>query len=195
MIPPLEKNADIINLPFIVKNEVNFLPSIFFYKLKNLITSTNFQWYFQSETISSLKDEVNKTKKESQNNFMFAHNLYKYGQGKSSNWAETFEPIIYFIAQKYKVKELLRMKLNLYTNQHKKIKHGSHHDFKDKGVPVKNVKIGLFNFVTCNGGTSINNKIYSSNENELLIFSNDLKHHGITQTDSPIRIVLNIGWK
>ena len=188
MSPLLKKNGDISILPFIIKNEVNFLPSIFFYKLKNLITSNSFPWYFQSGTIPSLR-------KESKNNFMFTHTLYRYGQGKASNWAETFEPIIYFIDQKYKVKELLRMKLNLYTNQHKKIKHGLHYDFDEKGVPAKNVKIGLFNFVTCDGGTNINNKIYSSSENELLIFSNDLKHHGITQTDLPTRIVLNIAWK
>ena len=126
---------------------------------------------------------------------MFSHNLYKYGQGKSSDWAEIFEPIIYFIDQKYKVNELLRMKLNLYTNQHKKIKHVSHHDFHKKGIPEKDLKLGLFNFMTCNGGTNINNKIYNSKENELLIFSNKLKHYGITQTDLPTRIILNLAWK
>ena len=161
---------------------------MFFDKLSEIVNGGQFQWFFNSSDLSG-------NAKKPIENFMFTHTLYRYGQGKASNWAETFEPIIYFIDQKYKVKELLRMKLNLYTNQHKKIKHGLHYDFDEKGVPAKNVKIGLFNFVTCDGGTNINNKIYSSSENELLIFSNDLKHHGITQTDLPTRIVLNIAWK
>ena len=85
------------------------------------------------------------------------------------------------------------MKLNLYTNQHKNIKHASPRDYADP--TNQNPTIGLLNFTTCDGGTNINKKIYQSKENQILIFDNKLKHFGITQTDNPIRIVLNIGWK
>ena len=30
---------------------------------------------------------------------------------------------------------------------------------------------------------------------ELIVFDNKLEHYGITQTNKPTRIVLNIGWK
>ena len=92
-----------------------------------------------------------------------------------------------------KQESLLRMKLNLYTNQHKNINHTSHIDFEEK--TKEDVKIGLLNFTNCNGGTKINKKIYKSNSNELIVFDNKKKHNGITQSDTPNRIILNIGWK
>ena len=172
-----------------VRLHTSFLPPMFLDKLKNIITSTNFPWYFQGATIPNVR-------KESQNNFMFTHTLFRKEAGKTSNWFETFEPILYFINEKIKVNGLLRMKLNLYTNQHKKIKHGSHYDFLDDNDKIeKGITIGIFNFITCDGGTHVENKIYPSRENEVLFFKNELKHFGITQTDTPIRIVLNIGWK
>ena len=122
---------------------------------------------------------------------MFSHILYAFEQGKNSDWFKEFEPIIYFLDSKIKVNKLLRMKLNLYTNQNKKINHVSHTDVHDKGTSRKNVDISLLNFTTCNGGTIIKDKKYSSNENELLIFDNLNKHSGIVQTDTQTRIVLN----
>ena len=88
------------------------------------------------------------------------------------------------------------MKLNLYTNQNKKITHGSHLDFADENNKTeKGINIAVLNFTTCNGATKIGEKIYSSNANEALIFSNELAHCGIVQTNTPTRIVLNIGWR
>ena len=179
------QTAEIIDLQSIVKTEKNFLSDMFFKKLKNIVEGYNFQWYFQNATVPNYK-------KEPKDNFMFTHNLFREGR-KSSDWFETFEPIIYAINEKVKVNQLIRMKLNLYTNQHKNIKHASHQDFEDK--ENENPTIGLFNFTTCNGGTNINKKVYQSKENEILIYDNKLKHFGITQTHTPIRIVLNIGWK
>jgi len=178
------QTAEIINLQSIVKKEDNFLSDMFFKKLKNIVEGYHFQWYFQNATVSDLQ-------KEPQNNFMFTHNLFREGK-KASDWSVTFEPIIYAINEKVKVKELVRMKLNLYTNQHKNIKHAPHQDFEDP--ENENPTIGLLNFTNCNGGTNIDKTVYNSKENEILIFDNKLKHFGITQTDTPIRIVLNIGW-
>ena len=190
-----------------VKQEKNLLPLMFFNKLKNLITGDTFPFYFYKQSLSPTD------RKEHASHFMFVHNLFALPQGETSNWFETFEPILYFLNEKIKVKELLRMKLNLYTNQNKKITHGSHLDFADankktkKGSTTsglypfnlrhakKGINIAILNFTTCNGATKIGEKIYSSNENEALIFSNELAHCGIVQTNTPTRIVLNIGWR
>tara|TARA_X000001388_G_scaffold72015_1_gene62287 strand:+ start:447 stop:953 length:507 start_codon:yes stop_codon:yes gene_type:complete len=163
----------------------NFLPLMFFNKLNDIFNSNNFQWYFQNQTLT-------KDNKESKDDFMFTHNLYLNNQ-INSDWFNTFEPILYFISRDYKISQLLRMKLNLYTNQHKNINHTSHIDFEEK--TKEDVKIGLLNFTNCNGGTKINKKIYKSNSNELIVFDNKKKHNGITQSDTPNRIILNIGWK
>ena len=166
-----------------IKKEKDFLPHIFFSKLKNIVSGNIFQWYFQYGT--------NLPTKESVDNFMFTHTLYF--KESNSEWFPIFEPILYFMDEKYKVEQLLRMKLNLYVNQHKKLKHDPHLDFPD--MLDQNVKIGLLNFTTCNGGTNINKETYDSKENELIVFDNKLEHYGITQTNKPTRIVLNIGWK
>jgi len=163
-----------------IKTEELFLPPMFFKKLKETLSSDIFPYYF----VPSFKGSID--------NFMFGHVLFRY-EKETSNWFRTFEPIIYFISQKYTVNELLRMRINFYTNQHKKIKYGAHIDFPNDRN--KGVKSGILNFVTCNGGTTINDKFYSSKANELIVFDNELEHYAITQTDAPIRIMLNINWK
>ena len=87
-----------------------------------------------------------------------------------------------------------RMKLNLYTNQGKRINHSKHYDLNDKETrqPLSNVNITLLNFNTCNGGTVIDNKKYLSKENQAIMFNNTIEHYGFTQTNSDRRIILNI---
>jgi len=170
-----------------IRIEKNFLPSIFFNKLKNLVTSQYFSWYFFKQTIfyPGIKPD---------NHFMFSHVLFTNDKSsRPSNHFNDFEPILYFLDGKIKLKGLIRMKLNLYTNQNKIIEHVSHTDIpKDKLTPDPYPTISILNFVTCNGGTKVEGKKYPSNENELLIFNNVNKHAGIVQTDTQTRIVLNI---
>jgi hypothetical protein len=164
----------------------NLLPSIYFNKLNQLVMGRGFPWYYLNQTVSypGVKQD---------DHFMFVHVLYNTTpKTPTSTFFKEFEPILYFLD--YPIKELLRMKLNLYTNQNKKIKHVRHTDIYDydKNRPREKVTLSLFNFVTCNGGTLINKKKYSSNANELVIFDNAHKHSGIVQTDTQVRVVLNI---
>jgi len=166
-----------------VKIEKNLLFPLYFNKLKNILTSVDFPWYFQPHTLSDQPDSY----------FMFTHTLFAFERGQNSKWFKDFEPIIYFLDNKIKIKKLVRMKFNLYTNQNKKINHTAHWDSADeKGNPRKGITVSIFNFTTCNGGTIINDKKYPSNENEALIFDNVNKHSGIVQTNTQTRIVLNI---
>ena len=163
----------------------NLLPARYFNKLKHLVTGSAFPWYFTNQTVSypGVKEDKH---------FMFVHVLYNtIPPAPISHLFKEFEPILYFLD--FPIKELLRMKLNLYTNQNKKIKHVRHTDvYDEKNKPRENVTLSILNFITCNGGTIIKDKKYPSNENELLIFDNLNKHSGIVQTDTQTRIVLNI---
>ena len=163
----------------------NLLPARYFNKLKHLVTGSAFPWYFSNQTVSypGVKEDKH---------FMFVHGLYNtIPPAPISHLFKEFEPILYFLD--FPIKELLRMKLNLYTNQNKKIKHVRHTDvYDEKNKPRENVTLSILNFITCNGGTIIKDKKYPSNENELLIFDNLNKHSGVVQTDTPTRIVLNI---
>jgi hypothetical protein len=165
-----------------IKIEKNFLPPIFYNKLKSIITCNTFPWYYLPKTVGYSEDS-----------FMFNHTLLSFGETYiSSNWFKDFEPILYFLNDKIKLKKLVRMRVNLYTNQNKAVEHTAHVDISKKGHADPNVTISILNFTTCNGGTVIKGKKYPSNENELLIFNNINKHFGIVQTDTQSRIVLNI---
>ena len=163
----------------------NLLPARYFNKLKHLVTGSAFPWYFTNQTVSypGVKEDKH---------FMFVHVLYNtIPPAPISHLFKEFEPILYFLD--FPIKELLRMKLNLYTNQNKKIKHVRHTDvYDEKNKPRENVTLSILNFITCNGGTIIKDKKYPSNENELLIFDNLNKHSGVVQTDTQTRIILNI---
>ncbi len=175
-----------------VKIEKNLLPPVYFKKLKKIVTNFDFPWYFHFNTLYVDKDLKKFPQLVNDHQFMFTHHLCSLDKGPSSNWFKDFEPILYFLDGKIKAKNLLRMKLNLYTNQNKKITHGSHIDINDDAKPRKNVTLSILNFTTCNGGTIISGKKYPSHENEVLIFDNLNKHAGIVQTDTQIRVVLNI---
>lgn len=172
-----------------VKVVSNLLPDIFFNRLKNILddSSAVFDWYWNSTTAKDFE------KKPLDNNFMFTHLLFHKDINHKAAHFETFLPIIYFLNKHTVSEKLIRMKLNLYPNQNKRITHAKHNDIVDDSTfePV-DCTITVFNFTTCNGGTIINNKEYSSNANEALIFHNEIKHQGFTQTDTERRIILNI---
>ena len=97
---------------------------------------------------------------------------------------------------------LIRMKMNLYTNKGKQVKHGVHNDIFSNGRPNPNVVTAVFNFTTCNGSTIIFDKDENgeytkevklpSVENSIAMFNCPHPHYGVTQSDTPTRIVLNI---
>ena len=173
-----------------MKTYKNLLPKMFFDKLSNIVNDKWIPWYFLDRTIKS------KTNKERIDNFMFTHLLAEAEPIQKpleikSNQFTVFEPIIYFINEHVKVNKILRMKLNLYPKQNSVLDHVAHNDFEEKNIGIKT---SVFNFTTCNGGTTINNKFYKSKQNELHVFNNECLHYGRVQSNAKTRIVLNINW-
>ena len=168
-----------------MKTYKNFLPDAYFDRLNKIISSNEFQWYFSSRTLYKIVNE-------NPENFMFTHKLCDYKKEKAihSEWFQIFYPIIYFLGKEHKVTNLMRMQLNMYTNQNKKIEHPPHTDYEIAGV-----KTGVFNFTTCNGGTHIGKKFYQAKANEFHVFDNDVSHFGVVQTDTPTRTIININWR
>ena len=102
-----------------VQQEKNFLPRMFFEKLSFILNGSNFAWFFNPSSLEESKFPFRKD-----THFMFTHSLWNE-KGKASNMYEVFEPILYSLSEKIKIHKLLRMKLNLYTNQKSyKVKYG-----------------------------------------------------------------------
>ena len=166
----------------------NLLPNIFYKRLKDTLNDgTSFPWFWDYRTAEDTGGYA------LDNNFMFTHVLYFSNDEFKSSYFEMFSPILYFLDKHTSCKKLIRMKLNLYTNQNKKIIHARHTDINDdNGQPYEDITTTVFNFNTCNGGTIIGGKEYLSKENQALLFNNQIEHQGFTQTDNTRRIVLNI---
>lgn len=158
----------------------NLLNKEVYDKIANHFNSNYFPWFYQSSTVLGVD-----------NNFMFAHHLYKDGKIVSEFYNDIL-PILFkasIVTEKF---YLLRVKANLYTNQKENIYHAVHTDYPN----YKNYKTAVYNFTECNGGTVLNiddkEITVPSKENSLLVFDGIIPHQGFTQTDKNTRVILNI---
>ena len=88
MIPKIKSHDNVITILPLVKKATNLLPSLFFDKLKKLLTENNeFPYYLLNETVHAKV-------KEPASHFMFTHTLFHPINGKTSSWFDMFEPII-----------------------------------------------------------------------------------------------------
>lgn len=162
-----------------IKEYDNFLNKNYFDELNNLVTDPNFEWY------------LNKNTSHNDGNFMFTHVLYNDEAGFNSRHIEHFLPLIIKAGIVIGKPTLLRAKLNLYTNQGKNITHAKHIDYdKTMGEYISSV----FNFTTCNGGTKFEEKFVISKANSMCSFPGPTPHSGVTQDDTPVRVLLNLNY-
>ena len=144
-------------------------------KLKNLYTSNEFPWYYQSGI-----DSVN-TKR---NDFFFYNMLYDQNVPKSN----FFGSIIPIFNKLDKVKSLIRVKVNLYTRTNTIEHHADNTDF-----PFEH-KTAIFYLNNNNGLTVLEDGTkVESVENRLLLFDGSKKHHSTSCTDG-VRININFNY-
>tara|TARA_R100000656_G_scaffold20893_1_gene18615 strand:+ start:306 stop:800 length:495 start_codon:yes stop_codon:yes gene_type:complete len=163
-----------MNIKYAVKN--NFLKKEDFENIKNMVMGENFPWYFGDNVAHAGKHE---------SHFCWIHTFFRHGEGIISSAYNLLDPLL----KKLKVKALIRVRANLYSNQGKIIEHESHTDypFKHKGA--------LFSLNTCNGFTALkdNTKIKSV-ANRILLLDPSLSHHSSTSTDAKVRCNININY-
>ena len=152
--------------------------------------------YLDNETYCILDKEINSryfplyytdyvSYDNKKDGFMFNHIFYD-NDGVNSDF---FEKIVLPLIKPLNVKTLIRAKLNFYTNQKHKIKHGYHTDSE------KDHKVALYSLNTNNGYTEFKNgPIVKSVANQLCVFDGKLKHRSVTQTDKDSRINININF-
>ena len=157
------------------KIKENFLDQETFNTIKKEIELI--PWYYSQHT-GSTKDN---------SNYFFYHVLFANGKVQSDHY---FNFLLLPILGKLDFKYLHGAKLNLYTKQEKQLKTEYHIDDE---IPHT---VYLFSFNTNNGYTEFKNgKKIKSKENTMAIFSGDLEHRSVNQTDKNTRINLNINLK
>jgi hypothetical protein len=156
----------------------NFLPKNNLNIIKNLLLGNNFNWFYHPD--------VNYKDKESENMiFYFSHLFYKNYIPLSPFFDLINQNLLSFID----IKSLIRVKSNLYPNQHSKKTNGFHvdYEFQHKGA--------IFYINTNNGKTILNDKIkIESVENRILFFDPSIKHDSENCTDQKVRVNININY-
>jgi len=155
----------------------NFLEKDIFENIKNIVTSSNFPWFYNSRINTSYETNDNNTA-------YFTHTLFKDEKINSQHFG-LFEPIF----KKIKYKKLLKIKLNCYIRTEKLEIHKPHKDFifKHKGF--------ILYFNTCDGYTVLeNNEKIESIENRGLYFDSSKTHSSTNCTNSGARFNININY-
>lgn len=152
----------------------NFLNKNIHKKIKDLLFSSNFPWYYNDFVAGKLDNK----------NFMFTHTLIREEKVNSGYCDFFLKPIL----EKIPYKKLIRAKINCFTKSQKKIKSAFH-------VDQINTHTVLLYSVNSNNGYTLfkknNKKIYSL-ENSLIIFNGNKEHCSVTQTNEKLRININI---
>tara|TARA_R100000664_G_scaffold30113_1_gene42403 strand:- start:3502 stop:3981 length:480 start_codon:yes stop_codon:yes gene_type:complete len=156
----------------IIKNFID--DEIKFKEMQNLLMSADFPWYYQN-TVSSPTDK---------SGFYFTHNLFI--DNKSTTY---FNSVASPILGRLKFNHLIRIRANCYTNNGFAQTHGWHVDGHE------NHKVAILGINDCNGYTEFKNyDKFLSKENEIILFEGCEQHRSCTQTDTNLRININVNY-
>ena len=178
----------------------DFLPKPVFKYILSIVEHEKFNWNWQDN--STYHRDTEKIKMDGK--FKFGKTIYTHPNLNPSNQHfadETYMPLFGMFVElqnEYQIRRtqhLLKLKLNLYPNEGKQVQHGIHKDIysadmKDD-VLDRTTLTSVFNFHTSNGYTCIGKEKVPSVANQIVIF-NQTEHYGVTQSDIPRRIVLNM---
>jgi hypothetical protein len=157
----------------------NFLDEENYNTISKLLLSENFPYYYQ-KSITFLADEDPK--------YYFNHSLYYNGAIES--WFYKF--IMYPFLNLIKPKELIRGKVNCNLREETNYVHEFHNDRQEYH------KVALWYANTTNGKTilKINDEsiIINSVANRMVIFDGNILHALVSQTDTKIRVAININY-
>ena len=155
----------------------NVLSKSDFDNIKNTLTSNKFPWYY-CPNIASNSDNKR---------FYFSHMFYMENK-INSDYYDVIKPILNFIPIKYN--QLLRIKSNCFVREVKNFKSLKHID------DDKSHKVFLYYVNTNNGYTILHHKNKKikipSIENTAVAFDGHIQHQAVSQTDTKIRININI---
>ena len=154
----------------------NFMPDEHAKKMYDEMMGQDFPWFI---TLNVAKKHVES------NDYYFTHVFYEPKNGINSSWYEEF---ILPIKEKLNVKELYRVKGNMYTNQNKFIEHTPHidFDFEHKGA--------LYCLNTCNGHTNFMGEKVDSVFNRMILFNPTILHNSTTTNDEIVRMNINFNY-
>ena len=173
----------------------NFLPQPLFDQIQAEVGSANFPWFYNSSNIYGSNSRF--IDADADVPYQFTHTLYHEDSGGPNSSAfEMFDPVFNLLG----VKELHRAKLNLGPQTSNHVRGGFHYDVmvSDDSFDIMFADwyIGLLYFNSNNGYTEFDDgETVTSVANRLVRFPASRLHTGVSQTDTQVRVVLNVLFK
>ncbi len=144
-----------------------------------------FYWSLANDVVSK-RPEWGATCEEIYN-WQLIHNFYE-SPATISEAINTINPIMNIINPRI----LIRIKANLTPRADKVVEHGFHRDVEP---PIVGAITSILYLNTNNGYTMFENKKkVESVGNRLVTFPNYIKHTGVSQTNTKIRVTLNLNY-
>ena len=160
----------------------NFLSDSVFKDIKNVVTGSEFPWFY----IPSITTDNDELYFGAERDYMFLHMMWWNDKVMSNFFPKIAMPLIGNLKYDY----LWRVKINAYPQKEKPRIHKFHIDDVDNKTTSK---VALFSINTNNGYTEFEDgRKFDSIENRLILFDGNLKHRSVTQTDTSLRINVNL---
>lgn len=166
----------------VVSVEDDFLDADVWARIHAETTSSEFPWYYNDSVIGGYGTE----EQEHLSNFQFCHNLYSHGMARSPAF-DMFPSLL----GRLRVKELIRMKLNLTVHGQDNTQLAWHSDDK-----APDVWTAVYYITDNNGGTMFHDQQQVENKpNRIVVFPSELVHCGLRSDNAKQRIVANIVYR
>ena len=169
----------------VVNVQNNFLPEEAFKVIEEQLNTVGaFPWYYNYKMVS-----VN----EAQSPGQLVHLVYADNVPQSSFYE--YDPII-AMRKRLRIGLLIRIKMNLYMRLPEPFYSEFHTDVGFlSNLMIEQYTTSIFYINTCNGYTEFENgEKVESVRNRLVSFPSDLKHRGVSQTDTQVRYVINFNY-
>jgi len=177
----------------------NFLEQGTHYNIKNIIEGGSFPLFYQADTMTydlmEYSTATNLNKKYNiinEGHSFFGHMLIK-DYKIVSPFVDLFTPVIKKVQDLIPEYHLVRAKLSVCPKKEDHISSGWHYDLTPD---EKSEYITTIYYINSNNGYTLlseGTKV-TSLANKLVLFPGDTLHTGITQTDTDIRIFLNLNF-
>ena len=172
----------------------NYLDKEAFKKIQSFLLSDNFPWFYNLSKVL-YKDRLRPSPikgYDSEDQHQFTHTFL--GNELNLSWSDWTRHIVPLL-DKIRPRMWIRVKSNLTNIDSKARVSGWHYDKSGKEGPWTDTTTSIFYINTNNGYTLFENgKKVPSLENRLAIFPNHMMHTGISQTNTKIRVTLNLNY-
>jgi hypothetical protein len=161
----------------------NFLPFSLEQELYNVLTSSDFSWYWNEAIIHGEKEDI-------KDSFQFTH-TFIVNNNSISNWLNLVLPIVYLLEKQLdiKIKSIHRIKANLTTKTiitKSDIKNLYHKDMDNSNY------ISFIYYVNnSDGDTVVDNISFTPERNSIIWFKSNTLHAGMFPKINKRRIIIN----